>query len=360
MAKTSPHLTHLWQHWWRHHMRLVLLILGIMAATMWLLPIIWMPVVQYPGRQFVVNDHSRTVEDSDVQPYGTLVATLTGNQVLFWRVDHPQQIQERWSLSSANPRVGPASVRWSRDGTLLVVAYLDGDTMSRVDIWNYKRHQLLASYIDHDAALKPLAMHPTKPLLAISTKHTILLWNWETDTRLPLPAPDTIQQSLAFSADGHWLASEAYVFDLLQPTAPPQSLRQLGFQGTTIAMHPTKPLLFIGRGGRIIQVNLATKVLEQQVTAFDHPISSMVVSPDGALLAIGQGWREFSGDSAPDVQIRHVADLSFVSTFHAQGRGAVNRLAFTGENRYILVQAKDFNHNTALYNDDSIWIMSIP
>lgn len=361
MAKTPSYLIHTLGrfHWW-HQKALGILLLSIgIGCICLLLPYALKPPLQYAGVLFATQNSVRGIEDSDVHPNGLLIATMTENQVLFGVADHPEHIQEVWPVASATGEIAASSIGWDRSGRILVFSYFDRQKTTRFEVWDYPLRQHIATYYQPGASIRPFAIHPAAPVLAIQTSKAIILWNWNTEEQLLLAAPNTIQQHLAFSIDGRWLVSETYVYDTSQPTHAPQSLRVLGLQGRTIAMHPNKSVVFIGRGGYVLQVNLSTMMIEQQVECFSHPINSLTLSQDGTLLAIGQGWQEFSGDSPPEVQIRRVSDLSLVEVIPAQGRGTVNRLGFIQQNKAILIQARDFNKSHALYNADQAWIVPI-
>ncbi len=186
------------------------------------------------------------------------------------------------------------SLVFSPDGKILLSGSQDGTIMT----WKVEDLQLVDTpvkgfgasissiYIDPDGNVRSLALD----------KQSVIMLNVSDDPPLArrIAAPDISSANIAFSPDGHFLASgdgfgDISLWDVDKLELSGEPLSGHSRQVTSLAYAPNGKILVSGSiDGTIIFWDVATrKALGPAVQAYHRPVWSLTCSPDGSMVAAG-------------------------------------------------------------------------
>lgn len=187
-----------------------------------------------------------------------------------------------------------AALEYSPDGQWLLSA---GTIDQSVKLWDTHTGNL-AHFITLEAGVTCAAFTPDSRAVVIGHKgHDVLLWDLQQfSSRNLLRHPDDGVSSLAISRDGAKLASGGCrgtiaLYDL-KSTLPVQTRTVGSTEVRSLAFRPNGGQLVAGTGdGRVLLISLRDEQLQEPllVAKFSTPVQSVVISPNGDLLAIAGG-----------------------------------------------------------------------
>jgi WD40 repeat protein len=294
---------------------------------------LWEPVTGQDVRTLV--GHPREVSAVAFTPDGRrLVSGSFDNTVKLWDVATGHELR---TLSPPNPpETGGAwfilAVAVSPDGRLLASAGLD----YRIRLWDLATGREVGILPGHEGAVHALAFSSDGHWLASGSyvDRTARLWDVRARRAVHTLAQAGPVNGLAFGPEGRWLAvgaaNTASVWDVRRGTR----LRTLsGFSGRVVALSPDGRLMAgAGEQGLITLWDLMTGHERATLGGGAGAVSAVAVSPDGRWIAAGGGDRFAGGD--PTVRLWQTTGEPSLRTLPGQ-TGAVLALAFGGDGRVL-------------------------
>jgi hypothetical protein len=211
---------------------------------------------------------------------------------------------------------------YSADGTRIITACGDGT----VRIWDAAAGTLLRKLVrdphdDRHARYSGVAMSPDGKLVAASELMGALAHVWDAHTGAALAElrnNASEAPSLAFSADGHWLATsggdDVHVFDT---TTWARAVTLASPQIHSLSFDPTGPRLATGSfQGEAALWAIPSGERLQRFREIGEPVDAVAFSPDGELVVTGsrdgaeQVWNAGSGRLQSQINYLHSKILS--------------------------------------------------
>jgi len=261
-----------------------------------------------------LTGHSQPVLDIAFSPDGYHLTTASRDgTVILWDCSG----NTRWTWSETN--IGQVTaIAFSPDGSTLVAAGRD----RVVRLWDTAHQTVRARMAGHAGRINAMAVDPRTGMIASAGEsHTTLLWD-PTGPSLALPEPADRYDDVAYSPDGHALATangtSVIVWDGRR--------RVRGVLGghpgriDTIAFSPDSQVLAAGgRDGTITLWNPTKRIRLGALTGHDDRILDVAFAPDGRTLA--------SGSADRTVRLWDLTDHRPLATLTGH-RGSVDDVAF--------------------------------
>jgi len=186
------------------------------------------------------------------------------------------------------------SLAFSPDGATLASAGGNNEDFD-IRLWDVNTGQLLHILQGHTSIVWGVAFSPDSTLIAsASSDRTVKIWDWSAGTLLhTLDLPSEIV-SVEFSPDGQTLAvggvdawPDAAVWTYAVPSWQPVLKLAEFWNIPDLVYSPDGQLLAGGGTSRSVRVWRASDGAEQYVLYHSGQVSSLDISPDGAILATG-------------------------------------------------------------------------
>jgi len=228
-----------------------------------------------------------------VSPDGTAIA-IAGND---YRVELHQLTSKSPPVILGSHRGGITSLHFSPDGGQVVSTSVD----QTARIFDIKTAKEIRAFVGHKSRVQAAAIRQDGSILATgSDDETVRLWDLVTGQTIMVIRPEIGPiLSVVFSPDGRRLAlasKEAVLYDVIDQGAP-QSLKGHSYFVSSVAFHPSRPILASASGENSIFLwNLTTGNVERRFPG--HPMGQpwgLAFSSDGHWLAAGNnGYVNYS------------------------------------------------------------------
>ncbi|MEG3936472.1 MULTISPECIES: WD40 domain-containing protein [unclassified Microcoleus] len=235
------------------------------------------------------KSHSTSVYSVVFSPDGQILASgCADTTIKLWDLSNRQEIRNLTGHTDA-----VISVAISSDGQVLA----SGSADATIKLWNLDTSQEIYTLSGHSSSVLSVAISSNGQILASgSADRTIKLWNVITGQQIrTFTSHDSSVLSLAISPDGKILASGSADRTIkLWDLNTGEEIRTWDFESGfvfAVCFHPNGQMLFSSHeGDRTIKLwNLLTQEVIYTIPT-DAEVVSLVISPDGQILAGGGGY----------------------------------------------------------------------
>jgi len=283
----------------------------------------------------VWEKHAPGIRSMVISPDGTIIATLAGE------LSRQGDNLRLWRVSDGSSRALPEgnnalSLAFSPDGTHLALGMWDGT----LRLLRASDGQVSRAMKGHTAQVQSVAFSPDGTLLASSAMQEVSLWRVGDGTlsrtiRLPR---DGWMESVVFSPDGNLLASlsllsgQVYVWQVSDGGL--LSTLDGGDDGYVgdLAFSADGTMLALGKNDSILLWQVPGWKLLRTLQLTAGQVTSIALSPDGALLA--------SGSSEGAIQLWQVSNGSLLHTLTGHTSG-VSGIVFSSDGQLFAFGSGD-------------------
>ena len=261
------------------------------------------------GTSLVSGSHDSTVRVWDIKS-GENLYTLNGHEdsVLSIAISEPDGqviasggidgVLRRWKLQTGEEITSLegegawiTSLAFDSRGQKLI----SGRTGNKVDLWNHKSNEVIASGLHDQPVLAVAAISNLGLFASGSSDRTIRLWNLISGEQKRLLEGHTgWVTSLAFDPESNVLVSGSMdgtirLWSLETPTARPRVLRAHSYSVSSVAVNPQKQIIASGGFNGEIRIWDLQTSKPIHVLSGEHvrAITSLAFSPDGTTLISG-------------------------------------------------------------------------